>query len=247
MFIGIAVHFLLKPFAAAWLGSGASATGYLGSRYAMFSQAFTGVALIGAGLVLLMNVLQSVVSKNRDAAFTDPLTGLPNRRALHQHFEAVKAGRRGDRPIGLAMIDIDRFKAVNDRFGHPAGDHVIDTTARLLKAAPPAGSLLARVGGEEFVALSPYKDEAALAADCDAMRSAIQMHDYGLGCPITVSIGWTPVSFGEDLNDAMRRADRGLYRAKVAGRNRCEREMLAGQADRPNSLRLISSGDDGAG
>lgn len=225
IFIVIAGHFLLKPFAAAYLGSGLTAGQYLNSRYAMLSQASTGALLIGAGLTLLINVLQTVVSQNKEAAYLDPLTAMPNRRALHQQFEMLQK-TMGDQTLAIAIVDIDHFKAINDQWGHDVGDKAIQAVASALDGARPNNGFVARVGGEEFVVLLPECYPALAAMRCESLRLAVGAADCGLGRPITGSIGWTMVADSEDLNDALRRADRGLYRAKLTGRDRVEAEPL---------------------
>lgn len=237
----VAFHFLLKPFAAAYFGSGATASQYLNSGYAMFSQAFTGALLIAAGLTLLINVLQTVVSKNRDAAFTDPLTGLPNRRALHQEFERQSRDAGGRQSLVLAMVDIDRFKAINDRFGHERGDHVIREVGAALQRFCPTEGCVARVGGEEFVILLPRHSDALAPLTCETLRLSVLSLDLGQDLAVTVSLGFTVAVTGEDMNDALRRADRGLYRAKQNGRNRCEYEPPVPTVQLGHPIRLVHS------
>ncbi|WP_296576822.1 diguanylate cyclase [Phreatobacter sp.] len=239
IFSVIAGHFLLKPFAASYLGSGLTAGDYLSSRYAMLSQSATGALLIAVGLTLLINVLQTVVSQNRDAAFRDSLTGLPNRRSLHQEFEAKKKRWRDEHPLALAIVDIDHFKTVNDQWGHDAGDRTIQAVSRALEGARPRNGFVSRVGGEEFVVLLPACHPTVAAVCCESLRLAIEAADCGLGRPVTGSIGWTMVTEAEDLNDALRRADRGLYRAKLAGRNRVEAEPISLVRDTRPGLRVV--------
>lgn len=223
------VHFLLKPFAASYLGTGATQQAYAGSLYAVISQTSTGVLLIAGGLILLITVLQSVVQTNHALAHSDPLTCLPNRRALQESFELLKLQRRGlGRYVSIAIIDIDNFKRINDRLGHDVGDDVLRTVATVLDHNRPAIANVARIGGEEFALILPEQNEQGAFLICDALRLLIA--DLRMpGVPqITVSIGVTQASRDELLTDALRRADRALYQAKRAGRNRCE---LADRAD----------------
>jgi len=239
MFAVISLHFLLKPIAAHLLGSGATAADYVNSAYAMVSQVTTGVLLIAAGLLLLINVLQTVVQQNRTEAMSDALTGLPNRRALHEAFEqAVAAGGRGPAPAAVAILDIDLFKQVNDLWGHEQGDAIIRAVAACLDANRPANATIARIGGEEFVALLPAQDESLARLTCEAFRLAVSHLCVDPVPAITISVGVTTVIRGEDLSEALRRADRGLYQAKRSGRDRCVFEP-AGQAAGKAVLRIV--------
>lgn len=153
------------------------------------------------------------------AAQTDPLTGLSNRRALDERIAAL--GILPNRPLySVAILDIDHFKAVNDRFSHLIGDQVITAVGALLSRSVRAGDLVARYGGEEFVILVKGRLTPTRA---DQWRRALQFHPWtaiadGLG--VTVSLGvalWQP---GETFDSAFAQADERLYRAKNAGRNR---------------------------
>jgi diguanylate cyclase (GGDEF)-like protein len=237
MFVGIAIHFLLKPFAAATFGSGPTAAAYLNSRYAMISQTATGLMLIAVGLVLLMNVLQTVISFNRAEARTDALTGLPNRRALYEEFIRTRS-ERGGKALVFVLVDIDRFKAINDRHGHAVGDEVLRGVAHCLSTHKPTDALVARVGGEEFALLLPQEPSVALMST-ETLRLAVSQLTIS-DVAVTISAGMTSVLPDEDLSDTFRRADRGLYKAKVAGRDRTVVEAPEKLDQRP-PLRLLRS------
>lgn len=161
----------------------------------------------------------------RLAATHDALTALPNRRAADDFMahEALRALRQGA-PLSALMIDIDFFKKVNDQWGHAAGDHVLQTLARLLQDRARATDMVARWGGEEFLLLLP--DTAALGARevAEQLRQAVQstpMRWQQHSVPITVSVGaatWTAGSF--DPAALIAQADAALYHAKHTGRNR---------------------------
>lgn len=162
--------------------------------------------------------LQADVRQYSRLAETDMLTGLPNRRALEAEFEA----RRGDAPLALAVLDLDHFKRINDRFSHLVGDAVLRQAAALMSASLRAPDLLARLGGEEFVALAALAPDEAAGA-FERVRRALAEHAWGEvvdGLQVTVSIGVTGLRPGEDLATAMARADALLYRAKHEGRDR---------------------------
>lgn len=223
VFAVLAAHFLLKPFGAAYLGSGATAGAYVGSSYALFSQALSGMLLIAAGLVLLITVLHELVREVRSEAQSDPLTLLPNRRALGLMFDVVrKHTANSGIALSIAIIDIDHFKGFNDRWGHGTGDVVLQAVARALETSCPPHALVARLGGEEFVVLMPGTTAQMGRLACERMRMAVAEMDTGTA-PVTISIGLAEVSAGTaTLSEAIAPADIALYEAKAKGRNRTQ-------------------------
>jgi diguanylate cyclase (GGDEF)-like protein len=154
-------------------------------------------------------------------ATTDALTGVGNRHALRTRLnESVSADRRTGTGTSLLLIDIDHFKAFNDRFGHPAGDRALRRIARLLRGALRQTDFLARSGGEEFVALLPGTDLAGSVEVGERLRQAVVDGPWtGEGSTVSIgaaTLGPEPASVRRLLRDA----DRALYRAKAAGRNR---------------------------
>lgn len=125
---------------------------------------------------------------------------------------------------GLALIDLDHFKRINDRYGHAAGDRVLQTFATLAQACLREGDVLARYGGEEFVLLLPNVNLDQISVCCERLREAFAAAEP-LGLSLTglsLSIGMTRLQRGDNLDLALQRADQALYRAKHNGRNRCE-------------------------
>lgn len=222
----IGAHFLLKPFAAVYFGSGATASDYVNTTYSLISQAASGVLLIAAGLTVLINALHMVVLKNRSDAMSDPLTGLPNRRALNDAFGRMTA-RPGETVAAIAVLDLDHFKRVNDVWGHGEGDEVLRAVARCLEDKRPSDAIVARLGGEEFVLLMPWGNEGLVRLACEKLRLAVAQLAFRKVEGVTISIGATSVAGNEDLSEALARADRGLYEAKAGGRNRCIFEPMA--------------------
>ncbi len=157
--------------------------------------------------------------------FEDPLTGLSNRRfILTQLAAAVSAARRHERPLTIAIVDIDHFKSVNDSHGHAAGDRVLAAVAGSLREHLRAEDQLGRLGGEEFLALLPDAGASAAAAAAEKLRSgvaALRVEHAGRDLGVTVSIGWAAWE-GEPAEELMRRADEALYDAKRSGRDRVE-------------------------
>lgn len=160
------------------------------------------------------------------AASTDYLTGLANRRTIAAlgAQRLARAARDGG-GFALALIDIDHFKAINDRHGHEAGDLALQQVARLLQAAAGAGDLAGRQGGEEFVVLLAAADAAQALAAAQRLREAVRAQPLQLGAApvaITVSVGVALAQGEGSLDDLLRRADAALYQAKAAGRDRVE-------------------------
>ena len=157
---------------------------------------------------------------SRELSRTDHLTGLPNRRAL---IEAVSAAK-GDALI-LVIADIDRFKRVNDTYGHDVGDRVLKGFGAQLQETVRSGDLICRLGGEEFVVVMPGADAAEAARIAERARRTTESREFLVdgaagSVSITVSIGLA--EWRENWNHAelYRRADRALYLSKSAGRNR---------------------------
>ncbi|MDQ6607345.1 MAG: diguanylate cyclase [Actinomycetota bacterium] len=153
-------------------------------------------------------------------ASTDSLTGIPNRRAFHERLgtEAARA-RRYQHTLGLVLMDLDHFKAVNDRHGHQAGDRVLVAFAQLLSAHTRDGEMVARIGGEEFALLLPETDGHGAFAAADRIRRAIERTPAEPGLAVTVSAGVCSSENAHDVDTLVRNADRALYRAKESGRN----------------------------
>lgn len=145
--------------------------------------------------------------------FEDPLTGLSNRRfILTQLGGMVSGARRHDRPLTIAVVDVDHFKAVNDRHGHAEGDRVLAAVAHALREHLRAEDQLGRLGGEEFLALLPETDARAAHKAAEKMRANVA------AAGVTVSIGWAAWA-GESADELLGRADDALYAAKERGRD----------------------------
>jgi diguanylate cyclase (GGDEF)-like protein len=153
-------------------------------------------------------------------ASTDPLTGIANRRAFHEHLTAeIARAHRYGRHLSLVLIDLDHFKAVNDEHGHPAGDRVLVLFAQLLAAHSREGELVARLGGEEFAWLMPETDRAGAFAAAERVRTAIESTPLGAVGNVTLSAGVGCSENAQDADTLIRDTDRALYRAKASGRN----------------------------
>lgn len=156
-------------------------------------------------------------------ALTDPLTGIANRRRIMDMLaDEVEAAARLNRPLSVALLDIDHFKAINDKLGHAVGDVVIQRIARICSNAVRGSDLVGRIGGEEFVIVLPGADPVTAMMIAERVRVSIEMADWnftGLGA-VTASLGVSTSSSCADVDTFLAEADAALYRAKNDGRNR---------------------------
>ena len=155
-------------------------------------------------------------------ARSDPLTGLLNRRGLDAQFAfALALAQRSGRPLSLVSVDVDHFKRINDTYGHAQGDQVLQHLAQTLQQRVRSSDLVARLGGEEFVALLPDTDIASAHAVAEELRMAVAAQQHPVVGSIRISIGISMLRPGEDTPTALlERADAALYEAKRQGRNR---------------------------
>jgi diguanylate cyclase (GGDEF)-like protein len=180
---------------------------------------------LGVTTFLIMMLNGRNEEKHRISALVDPLTGLGNRRAFMDRAQRMFDRHGHDAsPVALLAFDLDRFKRINDTFGHATGDRVLCVFADVLSSALRSSNIVARIGGEEFVAVVPgASDEAAVAIAgriANAFQDAAQFLD-GQKIEATVSVG-VATNGGRMCNvaDVLASADGALYQAKNAGRNR---------------------------
>jgi diguanylate cyclase (GGDEF)-like protein len=160
-------------------------------------------------------------------AVTDPLTGAYNREFLTQRLpQELEAAVDRDRPLSVAMVDVDHFKSVNDHYGHGVGDVVLSEVARRLRGAIRAGDLLVRYGGEEFLAVLPKADAGRAWEIGERMRQRVSERAFdvgeGIALLLRVSVGVAQWRTREQMPALIERADAALYGAKDRGRNRVE-------------------------
>ena len=158
-------------------------------------------------------------------AVSDALTGVANARALHARLaEEVRRSERTGRTFALLAIDGDHLKAINDRFGHAAGDRLIVALAEILGEQRRGSDLVARVGGDEFVVVLAECDAGSAAAAAERIRGRAREAEFRLAgqaaASVTVSIGVTVSDGQADVAELLQRADAALYAAKAAGRDR---------------------------
>jgi diguanylate cyclase (GGDEF)-like protein len=208
------------------------------------------LTMVAAGVVLvaMLAVLRRAKSQAEHDAMVDSLTGLANRRSAQRDLSLlVDVARLTRTPLSAITLDIDHFKAVNDRFGHAAGDDLLAGLGRELNGLLRQTDVAARVGGEEFLVLLPNTDLAGAELIAEKIRAGVAAVRWpGLAAPVTVSLG-VACLLGDTDDDAalLRRADVALYEAKNGGRNQvrvaCQTaprpRMPSGAVDRRVGLR----------
>jgi diguanylate cyclase (GGDEF)-like protein len=180
---------------------------------------------IGTVFVIFMLVSDRAVTAHKNAASMDPLTGMFNRRGFAEACaRVIEREAKAGRPVTVLIFDIDHFKSINDRFGHPAGDEILKLFSAVVVNNLRISDLSGRIGGEEFAALLPCPlEEGVLAAE--RVRECFETS--GIVCeegPVdtTVSIGVAGGPAGTELEVLLAAADTALYQAKRSGRNRVE-------------------------
>ncbi|HYI80674.1 MAG TPA: diguanylate cyclase [Thermoleophilaceae bacterium] len=201
----------------------------LGTRDLDYVPVTDWIATIGtltvAGLVVavIRDRLTGLISNLTDAARSDPLTGLFNRRGFEETFDVeLERARRADRGLSVIVGDLDRFKDINDRFGHAAGDAVLRRIGTTIRSTKRSWDIAARIGGEEFAVLAPDTDEHGAYVLAERLRVEIEQTFEPAGAgELTASFG--VVSFpihGQTGEVLLQAADQALYAAKRLGRNR---------------------------
>jgi len=165
--------------------------------------------------------------KLEDLAIQDPLTGLNNRRYfMMSASEHLRLANRNGHPLCILMVDLDHFKRINDTFGHGTGDQVIRLAADVLRHELRASDILARFGGEEFIACLPETGLEAAGVAAERIRSNLEgsslaaAQGEGAVLRVTASLGIATRAGSESLEELIERADQALYEAKHGGRNR---------------------------
>ncbi len=189
---------------------------------------------VGTVFVIFMLVSERAVRAHKAAAAMDPLTGMLNRRGFAEACaRVIESEANAGRPVAVLIFDIDHFKGINDRFGHPAGDELLKLFATVVVGNLRISDLSGRIGGEEFAALLPCSLEEGVVA---AERVRLAFANAGISVedgPVdtTVSVGVAGGPAGTELEVLLAAADTALYQAKRGGRNR-----VAAAAELPLSL-----------
>lgn len=176
-----------------------------------------------------LETVKSKLEEYKKLADTDPLTQIWNRRAFDRALARIYDSERGRMFNALIIADIDRFKDVNDRHGHPVGDRIIQLVADIICANAGDNAFVARTGGEEFAIIAEGLSEEGISRIADTIRQAIETAPFvstetgaNFG-PVTISMGICMASEGNSPEDLYSKADRALYASKVSGRNQVTR------------------------
>ena len=183
---------------------------------------------VGRRIVELHRQVQEKNRQLQEMALTDPLTGLPNRRAIDEWANReLEAAARHDFAFWVVIADLDHFKKINDTYGHDAGDVVLKNFANILKSNTRRSNMCGRLGGEEFLALLTHAERDDVAKAIERIRRKFELQEFafeGRACPATASFGIAGFkgASAPDLRQLVARADEALYAAKCNGRNRVE-------------------------
>jgi diguanylate cyclase (GGDEF)-like protein len=181
--------------------------------------------VVGTVFIIFMLVSERAVLAHKTAASMDPLTGMLNRRGFTEACaRVIEREAAAGRPVTAMIFDIDHFKSINDRFGHPAGDEILKLFATVVITSLRTSDLSGRIGGEEFAALLPCSlEEGVIAAErVREMFASSGIVDETGPVDTTVSIGVAGGPAGTELEVLLAAADTSLYQAKRGGRNRVE-------------------------
>lgn len=224
--VAIPIHI---PLAGTWTHPDPSDLDLL--TFAMFEGAFVCIcaAYLFGGLAK-----DQIAARYRRASLTDPLTGVANRRGFFQKCERLLMRARFARvPTAFIMFDLDRFKSVNDRYGHYVGDEVLTAFCRLATSHLRPNELFGRIGGEEFASLLPDTGRRDALRLAERVRAAFEAAHHTVGehrLSVTVSVGVAIADdSGLDLDAFLREADQALYRAKSAGGNCIEQSPASAE------------------
>lgn len=228
------------PLAGAWRHPDPAEVNLL--MFAIFEGAFVTIcaAYLFGGLAK-----DRIAASYRHASLTDPLTGVANRRSFFGTGERLlmRAAHAGQ-PTALLMFDLDRFKRINDRFGHQSGDAVLIGFCRLAASLLRPTDLFGRIGGEEFAMLLPETDEQDALQLAERLRAAFEATSFAVGghaVTATVSVGVAiSQQANSDLAALLKAADEALYRAKIAGRN-CVQCAWHGSQPQPTRQRTVAA------
>jgi len=178
---------------------------------------------------------REIDAKNKlleEMAHTDPLTGLPNRRAIQDWAtRQLRGAKRHGYSLWVVHTDLDCFKEINDKFGHEAGDEVLKRVAEVIRNCTRASDIGGRMGGDEFLSVLTHLEEKHIEMTVERLRQQISLQKFSFdGKVITVTASFGVCGFvggvAPDLSTLVRRADQALYSAKRSGKNRIKIELL---------------------
>jgi diguanylate cyclase (GGDEF)-like protein len=215
---------------ALWLGVNPPDQVMTPSPVNVFYVLLSGMQPLFASIGFLLLYNEILRRELHDLARIDPLTGVANRRAMSEASDRMLEEAKSWRgSVGVLLLDADHFKRINDRFGHDGGDRVLQSLVQCIQSILRADDIVGRVGGEEFLVLSPGVGQEGVMSLAERIRNTVEKSPLeidGEQVHLTVSIGTAVACSGEwDMTNLRRRADAALYAAKRAGRNR----VMAGE------------------
>jgi diguanylate cyclase (GGDEF)-like protein len=205
-----------NTMAYAWVALTAASA----ARWVVFTVRGLTLLVLASALHFLVAVLRRAQHQAERQASLDPVTGLVSRGRMIELLDAMHRG--GDQHAALVILDLDHFKQVNDVYGHLAGDQALKDVATVLQSVTREEDIVARWGGEEFMAVLPRVPEHDISAAADKLRAAIAGHTFrleGTVVPLTASVGATPVKVEASIRTMIAAGDDALYEAKRRGRN----------------------------
>ena len=184
---------------------------------------------VGMAMFVLFMMTSDMSAEMSAIAVRDQLTGLLNRRGFNEQCDKIFAlARRRNLPVAIILTDIDKFKMINDRYGHEAGDQALRHFTRLMQVSRRREDVVSRIGGEEFALILPGSTLESAIKVADVLRGRVEIAPFtykGKSIPMTASFGVATLSPADELmTDVLVRADKALYRSKRDGRNRVELE-----------------------
>ena len=195
------------------------------SEHVAFVALFTITILFMLGFPT--SLMQSLFTRLSSQIYVDALTGTKNRHYFYKEAPNMLAHcRRQNMPFSMVACDVDHFKAVNDKYGHPSGDRALKQFTRTLQETVRQGDIVIRMGGEEFLILLPDSDMVQASTLAERLCSAVEYREIRLEkavMKLTASFGVAMVNRNETIFDGIRHADEALYRAKASGRNQVKR------------------------
>jgi diguanylate cyclase (GGDEF)-like protein len=234
---------VLIPLAGAWAHPDPSDVNLL--TIMIFETAFV---CVGAGYLFGSLAKDRIAASYRRISLTDSLTHVPNRRGFFETAEQLLMKIDYERrPVALLLFDLDRFKNINDRYGHDTGDEVLTAFCRVATSMLRPADLFGRIGGEEFAGLLPDTKQQEALWLAERLRTAFEGTSHTVGgrtLTATVSVGIAVLDDGRiDLSALLKEADIALYHAKSLGRNRVE---ISARPDEPPIKQRSSNGRDGS-
>lgn len=220
----VVAYYLLKPEEAATL-SVVTILLTVPALYANIDIFYLATAVITMALTAIFSYAFAALTRSQrqqlmNLATCDPLTGAGNRRALTQKLtEVIAAHERSSTPASLIILDLDHFKAINDEFGHGAGDRILVQLTEIINLRIRVTDSLYRIGGEEFVIVVDGLDIDKASRLAEQLRTLVEANELAEGPGVTISLGVAELESGETADNWLQRADEALYKAKRGGRN----------------------------